>query len=466
MSSFWERGSAVATTLRVNWSYLRRLLSPLYLRHRRAISSLKFSSPAEYRQLQLHKLRQVLVHAYEHVPYYRDSFGKAGVNPYRLKSLDHFREYPILTREEYRINHQAFIASNVKRSSIYHRYTGGTTGQPLRLPRQLRDDARELAYTHHIYDLLGVATNARKLLLRGPVEDAIAKYVRFEELRKTMRLSTSNMTDSNLENYLRRIRAFGPQLVYAVPSSLAILCHYMERQGLPRLPSVRWVFTQSEMLYEFQERLIERVFKVPVFTSYGQAEHVVSAWRCQHSRLYHVLPYYGYTELLDSRGNPIQAEAQSGRVIGTGFAGYCAPLIRYDTGDWAIPARRACSCGTLYSSWETVEGRRMSLVYTKSGGHACLGPMLLCHLFAETHRTIRRFGIEQRRPGELIVTVVPINPGDGGEATSFLRHALEEEYPGLFDIRFVVEDNPPPTKAEKHLFLRQYVIKEELTPFF
>ncbi len=50
-------------------------------------------------QLQLTRLRNHLVFAYENSPYYRDAFIQAGVNPYEFTSLADLRAYPFVDKK-------------------------------------------------------------------------------------------------------------------------------------------------------------------------------------------------------------------------------------------------------------------------------------------------------------------------------------------------------------------------------
>jgi len=47
---------------------------------------------------QLERLKQLLVHAGQHVPYYRDLFRRAGFNPRAMRALSDLAALPPLTR--------------------------------------------------------------------------------------------------------------------------------------------------------------------------------------------------------------------------------------------------------------------------------------------------------------------------------------------------------------------------------
>ena len=58
----------------------------------------------ELESLQLRALRQLLAHAAQHCPYYRDDWRQRGLSPEGLQSLEAFSRWPIIDREVIRQN--------------------------------------------------------------------------------------------------------------------------------------------------------------------------------------------------------------------------------------------------------------------------------------------------------------------------------------------------------------------------
>lgn len=56
----------------------------------------------ELEALQLHKLQSQLIRVHETSPYYRDKFGRAGVDPHSFAALEQFRDYPFFDKDEER----------------------------------------------------------------------------------------------------------------------------------------------------------------------------------------------------------------------------------------------------------------------------------------------------------------------------------------------------------------------------
>lgn len=56
----------------------------------------QYSSAADIEKMQFEKLKAVLIHAYEHVPYYHKIFDKCGLNVYNIKDSSEISKIPTL----------------------------------------------------------------------------------------------------------------------------------------------------------------------------------------------------------------------------------------------------------------------------------------------------------------------------------------------------------------------------------
>ncbi|MBW8820735.1 MAG: AMP-binding protein, partial [Streptomyces sp.] len=74
------------------------------------------------RAVQLERMRASLRHAYEHVPFYRESFDKAGVRPDDCRSLTDLARFPFTTKADLR-EHYPYGMFAVPRDHV--RRTGG-----------------------------------------------------------------------------------------------------------------------------------------------------------------------------------------------------------------------------------------------------------------------------------------------------------------------------------------------------
>ena len=100
-------------------------------RHLHDLEQMQWWSQADLEAWQLSKIRQVVRHAYEHVPYYRQRFMQEAIHPEDLKTLEDFRALPFLTREDVNAHLHDLVATKFH-GKLHSNETGGSTGQPIR----------------------------------------------------------------------------------------------------------------------------------------------------------------------------------------------------------------------------------------------------------------------------------------------------------------------------------------------
>ena len=54
---------------------------------------------SQLKEYQMEKLRDILIHAYEHTIYYKKVFDKIGFDPKEFNDINEFKKIPLLTKE-------------------------------------------------------------------------------------------------------------------------------------------------------------------------------------------------------------------------------------------------------------------------------------------------------------------------------------------------------------------------------
>ena len=94
----------------------------------------------------------------------------------------------------------------------------------------------------------------------------------------------------------------------------------------------------------------------------------VLAGFCEKEDTYHVLPFYGYAELIGKDGRIVTESGQAGEIVGTSFIMSATPFVRYRTRDFAVLKGSECpACGRPYQIWERIEGRLQEFILTAAG---------------------------------------------------------------------------------------------------
>ena len=94
---------------------------------------------AELEALQLERLKWVLRYAYERVPFYKERFDKAGVNPDRVKCLSDIEYFPYTTKDDLRDNYPLGLSAVPRAELVRIHGTSGTTGRPTLIGYTKRD---------------------------------------------------------------------------------------------------------------------------------------------------------------------------------------------------------------------------------------------------------------------------------------------------------------------------------------
>ena len=372
-------------------------------------------SRAEFADYQLRRLRQVVRLAEQEVPYYRESFGRAGVGAADLVTLADLARIPLLPKDEVRARSAELVPAGMDRDRLLRLNTTGTTGSPMTIYSTHRARQENYAHFDNFLELADIDPRARRAVFGGrilqPGDDHRPPFWRRSLFQHAWLFSSYHMLEETLPRYIDALRSFGPEVLEGYPSSLYRLASYLLSKG-STFP-VRGVVTSSETLLDHQREAMEQAFGCRITDQYGAAEMCVFVGQCAGGR-YHVRSDYGIVEIL--RDGAPAGPGEEGEVVCTGFINDAMPLIRYQIGDIARRAGDECDCGLDTPLLETIAGRRDDLVVTPEGSRVGrLSPVLKGF-------PVREAQYVQDAEGRLTVLLVP----DHGFSDSLLG-ALEVE---------------------------------------
>ena len=353
---------------------------------------------------QVARLRSLLKHAYETVPYYRRLWDGVGVGPSDVTTLDDLAKLPVLTRQEVIENREELVSTRVDRRRLRLARTSGTTGYPVSVYWDAEVAVMNNACLWRSRGWGGVGFGRPYATLMGrevvPTRQTRPPYWRFNSSWSQLLLSSYHLDETTAHHYVEVLRRFGTESLEAYPSAAYLLARYMEQSSLS-LP-LRAVFTSSEPLLPVQRELIEDRFECRVLDAYGQAERVAFASECERHEGMHVFEAYGIVELLGDDGTPA-GPGETGQIVATGLHNMAMPLIRYETGDGASMREEPCSCGRTLRLLEGISGKAEDIVVVP-GGRMVPGP-LLSYAFKGLPGLVRS-QIVQERPDRLRIRLV------------------------------------------------------------
>jgi phenylacetate-CoA ligase len=423
-----------------------------YARTRRFLARSEFWSRERLEKYQTERLRALLSHCGNHVPYYRELFHEVGFDPLQIAHPRDLRALPFLDKELLRANLDRLLADNVLPAKIDYSLTGGTTGVPLRIANLRGAGGRELAFIHTIWRRVGFRPTDRRAFLRGRLvpEPPHWSYEPYERARV---YSNLYLTAETAPTFARAMLEHRDPFLHSYPSSLALFARYVKDQSLD-LPEFMAVLTSSENLSERQREFIESSYRTRVFSWYGQSENVILAAQCEETDHYHVVPEYGATEVVRADGEPACEEGEEGELVGTTLSNYAMPLVRYRTGDWAVLGPRAvCVCGRQHNLLSRIVGRRSDEVLVGVTGN--LIPLTaLVDPYSPSFERVQRMQFRQERPGEVELRVVRRNGYSDGDTRNIIS-AMRELIGTSLDVHVTFCTDIPLTRAGKHRLLVQ-----------
>ena len=300
------------------------------------------------------------------MPFYRRLFDKYNIKPADICSLNDINRIPILEKEDIRLYHNDLVARTTFRPALYKCNTSGTSGKPLTLYRNLHNIGFEHAMIMRQYAWAGVKAIERIATLKGDLIDGTkikkGEYWTFSSAENKLIMSSYHISESTVDFYIKALTRFEPVALDGYPSSIYALAKFMFEKNIK--VQLKAVFTSSETLLTTQKQLIEFVFNCRVFDYYGMAERVAAIHTCEHGQ-YHIIPEYGYVELLNCDND----YGDYFEIIGTSFTNSAMPLIRYRISDIIKIKDNSsiCPCGRVYPVVEKIIGRLDDYIVTPSG---------------------------------------------------------------------------------------------------
>jgi len=415
-------------------------------------------SRAIIRENEVSELKRILSHAYDKTPGYKAAFNAAGIRPEDLKTSEDITGFPFLTKEMIRDDLDTFSTEFPGR---FYVTTGGSTGVPTGMYRDPVSFAKELASKAHQYHRVGWREGDKQIVFRGLKVDS-PDSMEFAEEFNELRCSTYEFGTDQMEAYRQRAFEYQPDWIRCYPSSGYVFAQHLKDSGRP-FPKIKGMLCSSEQLYDFQRDLFNDLFgkDIRVFMHYGHYEMAALAGFCEFTDDYHVLPQYGYVELLDSNDKPVTTPGQVGEIVATSFIMHATPFIRYRTEDLAVYKGRGCEkCGRPYEIWERIEGRLQELIVTPSGR---LISTSMLNMHDDTYDHIRQFQFHQKAPDNVVFRYVP-KSGFTSEIEKDVSNRLIGKLGNDIEIRMERVAEIPLTKRGKHRLLIQEMAIEQDHP--
>ena len=362
-------------------------------------------SPDALRALQERKLRRVVRHAYERVPYYRGLFQRSGLHPDDIHTLEDLPKIPVSYKQDLLASGaEELLTMGVRPEGCHITNTSGTTGQPM----VVYTNAAESRLLRGL-EVRGMHVIGRRWHDHTAVLGIAHTRPRPLHQRLGINRTSAILNHLPLEEQGRLLQTLQPDLLWAYPSILTAVLHRVQYR-LGRLARPRLLITSSEMLDPWVRQQLEVDPGPELFNWYGCMEVGRIAFECPAHEGLHINADHVIVECLRERGP--DGTGEPGTVVVTSLDSFTMPFLRYALGDTARILPQRCSCGSSFPLLDLVLGRNWDMIVLPDG---TLYPPGVAGLALQGSDWIRHFRTVQERLDLLRVDLVVTRPASDGE---------------------------------------------------
>jgi len=363
-------------------------------------------------------LAAMLAHAAAKSPHYRElAWAKSvrGGSPVALKNI------PVTSKSIVRDHTERFYNDDVPPSEgkVVISLTSGSTGEPMAVRHTRR--FHRINNQEHLRQLKltgwGIESHLRTVNIANPTSDQPAGTI-LEVPQKRGRSRAFHTTDTR--QAFEFLKESDATLLFASPSMTTGILQHGADIG-EQLP-LKLVSTVSEIVPEQLRGLISALPGCRLADRYANMEAGLIATQCAACGAYHPADSHLVLEILDASDRPVRP-GRMGRVVVTPLFNRAMPLVRYETGDYAVVAKdHRCRHSSL--SIASIAGREKNLFTLANGEQIVprLNPARLLEL------GLRHSKLVQRSFTDIEFNYVPKDPA--AELPQSRAQALVEEAMG------------------------------------
>lgn len=402
-------------------------------------------------------LKDLLLHAYNKVPYYHSIFKNEKIVENGTVDLSKFDRIPILTKKILRKNYKNLIATDYKKRKPYVNYSGGSTGEPIKFYLDKNYNIWRNASNNYYYkEILNInEPTVKKVILWGSTRDIFRNNIDLKNrlmywINNITMLHSYKMNEEQLKKYIRIINKKKPDLIRGFSGSLYELCRYAKKNNIElHTPSI--IISAAETLKDYMREEIEETFETKLYDFYGSRELNGIAGECKKGSM-HMFSFNNRTEILDDNFQQVK-ENEHGRIIVTNLHNYTMPFIRYEIGDTAVLGSSQCSCGNVLPILKEITGRLIDH-FVKENGEV-VSSLFFIYLFDVYYnkQNISKFQVIQEDYKKIRIRIVPhANIFDKDKRD--INNKIRKVFGTGTKIIWEIVDELPKTKTGKYIFTK------------
>jgi len=309
--------------------------------------------------LQLRRLQVVVERVCANVPFYAESFGKAGVKAADIRSLDDIERLPFTTKQDMRDSYPYGLFAAPLEEIVRIHASSGTTGKPT-----------VVGYTHKDIDTWSelmarsfVAAGAH----RGDIIHNAYGYGLFtgglgaHYGAERLGASVIPISGGNTKRQIMIMQDFGSTVLTCTPSYSLFMAEEAKAEGVDfKKLKLRVGIFGAEPWSEAMRGEIEEKLNLAAIDIYGLSEIMgpgVAIECIEAKKGLHIWEDHFIPEIIDPETGRRLPEGERGELVITTITKQGIPLIRYRTRDITCLTYEPCACGRTHARISRMSGR-------------------------------------------------------------------------------------------------------------
>ena len=308
--------------------------------------------------LQLERLQALVKRVYQKIPFYKESFDKAGVNPEDIKSLADLTKLPFTVKQDMRDAYPFGLFAVPRKDVVRVHCSSGTTGTATVVGYTQKDLANwGDCFARALYGAgCGPDSTLQIAYGYGLFTGGLGAHNGGERAGCTV----LPMSTGNTKRQVRLMKDFDVDCLCCTPSYALNIAEVAQEEGydIHEFP-IHAGILGAEPCSEATRAEIEQKMGIQVYDIYGLSEVMGPgvACECEKQHGLHVCEDQFIIEILDPKTLQPVPDGEWGEVVFTTLCKECSPLVRYRTRDISRILVGECECGRTFRRMDRIAGR-------------------------------------------------------------------------------------------------------------
>ncbi|MRR34409.1 phenylacetate--CoA ligase [bacterium] len=309
--------------------------------------------------LQLKRLKGMLERVCSNVPFYRDTFAKAGITPDDVKTLADLRRLPFTVKQDMRDSYPYGLFAAPMEEIVRIHASSGTTGKPtvVGYTRKDIDIWSELMARSFVAAGVHKGDIIHNSYGYGLFTGGLGAHYGAERLGA----SVIPMSGGNTKRQILIMKDFGSTVLTCTPSYSLYLAESALEEGVEFSSlKLRVGIFGAEPWSESMRREIEEKLNISAIDIYGLSEIMGPgvAIECHEAKCgLHIWEDHFIPEIINPETGEPLPEGERGELVITTITKEGIPLLRYRTRDITSISYEPCSCGRTHARIARMSGR-------------------------------------------------------------------------------------------------------------